>query len=371
MKKAIISVTNDITTDKRVNKTAATLNKLGFEVTLVGRKRHNSLPVNNHEFKVKRMKLVFNKGPLFYAEYNTRLLFFLLFHKAEVLVANDLDTLLPNYMAYKIKKSKIVYDCHEYFTGVPELTNRKLVRNTWKTIERNIFPKLDNIITVNSSIANLYQNEYGKELKVIRNITPDCCIENIKTRKELKLPENKKIIILQGAGINIDRGAEETVEAMQYVRDAVLLIIGNGDVFPILKEMVNELYLQEKVRIIPTLPFEELFQYTVNADLGLSLDKDTNINYRLSLPNKLFDYIHACIPVLASPLVEIKSIIDKYEIGDTIKNHEPKHIAAKINSMLSDKSKIDIWKKNLKIAASELCWEIEEKKLQDFFQNLQ
>ena len=367
MKTAIVSVTNDLSTDKRVNKTAAVLVKLGFDVTLIGRKLHNGNGSNHKPFKTKLFKLAFNKGPLFYTEYNIRLFFYLLFHKSDLLVSNDLDTLLSNYYVHKIKHNNLVYDSHEYFTGVPELANRRIVRNIWKAIENKCFPNLNDIITVNDSIAELYNKEYGKELNVIRNITPDCVIVKKKSKEELGLPINRKIIILQGSGINIDRGAEEAVEAMQYVQKAVLLIIGNGDVIPILREMINELYLQEKVIYIPSLPFDELMQYTLNADLGLSLDKDTNINYRYSLPNKLFDYIHAGLPILASPLVEIKKIIDKYKIGLTIENHDPRHIASKINCMLNETEKIDIWKKNLKIAAEDMCWEKEEKKLLEIF----
>ena len=367
MKRSIISVTNDLSTDKRVNKTAIVLNNLGFEVTLVGRRLNGSKDITDRCYKTKRMRLLFTKGPLFYAEYNLRLFFYLLFHKADLLVSNDLDTLLSNYLTHKIKRSDLVYDTHEYFTGVPELASRKLVKNIWKTIEKTCLPSLDNIITVNDSIAQLYKKEYGKDLKVIRNISPDCSTEKKKSRDQLGLPIDKKIVILQGSGINIDRGAEEAVEAMQYVQGAILLIIGNGDVIPVLKEMINELYLQEKVIYIKSLPFDELYQYTVNSDLGLSLDKDTNINYKYSLPNKLFDYIHAGVPVLASPLVEIKKIIEGYHIGETIANHNPKHIASKINFMLSDAKSTEEWKKNLKIAASELCWENEEKKLIEIF----
>ena len=168
---------------------------------------------------------------------------------------------------------------------------------------------------------------------------------------------------MQGAGFNIHRGAEEAIEAMQYVHNAVLLMIGGGDVFGRLYELRDRLALTDKVIIKPKMPFEELQLYTVNADLGLSLDKDNNINYKYSLPNKIFDYIQAEIPVLVSSLPELMKLIDKYDIGDCIDNHKPEHIAQKINKMLADKEKLVVWKKNLKLAAEELCWENEEQRL--------
>lgn len=365
VKKAIVSVINDLSTDQRVHKVCTTLEKLGFDVTLVGRKQRKSLPLANRSYKTKRMFLLFEKGPLFYAEYQVRLYLYLLFHKADVLVSNDLDTLWPNYKISKLKSANLVYDSHELFCEVPELQNNPKKKNIWKNIERKIFPKLKYVFTVNDSIAKMYSEEYKVDVKVVRNIpllSGQKTIEN-SSKEQLGIPSDKKIIVLQGAGINIDRGAEEAVEAMQYVDNALLLIIGSGDVMDVLKQLVEKLKLTDKVKFIGKVPFQKLVQYTRCADLGLTLDKDTNINYKYSLPNKLFDYIHAGVPVLSSGLVEIKKIIDEYAIGDCITSHEPKHIADKITAILSDENKLQVWKKNTKIASEKLNWEIEEKGL--------
>ena len=300
---------------------------------------------------------MFEKGPLFYAEYQFRLFLYLLFHKADVLVSNDLDTLWPNYQISKLKSAHLVYDSHELFCEVPELQNNPKKKSIWKGIERKIFPNLKYVFTVNDSIAKIYSEEYKVDVKVVRNIP---LLSNQTAVEHLS---NKKIIVLQGAGININRGGEEAVAAMQYVDNAILLIIGSGDVMDVLKKRVNELRLENKVKFIGKVSFQKLVQYTRHADLGLTLDKDTNINYKYSLPNKLFDYIHAGVPVLSSRLVEIQKIIDEYVIGDFISSHEPKYIAGKINEIFSDENKSSLWKKNTKIASEKLNWENEEKVL--------
>lgn len=364
MKKVIVSVTNDLSTDQRVDKVCCTLVSMGFKVCLVGRLLPDSFPINRH-YNTHRFKLLFNKGPLFYAEYNIRLLIYLLLSKADLLVSNDLDTLPASFVAHKLKTIPVVYDSHEYYTGTPELVNRPKVQRIWKRIEQYIFPKLTDIFTVNDSIARLYKSEYGKEVLVVRNVPRFIQTREI-TKQELNFDIGIHLVILQGAGINVQRGAEEAIMAMKFVDNAILMIVGGGDVINELKEMAHSLGLNEKVKFFPKMPYKDLMNYTSVAEIGLTLDKDTNINYRFSLPNKLFDYIHAGIPVLASPLPEIKRIIEKYQIGMLIESHSPEHIGACINQMLTDNAKNQM-KENLAFAASELNWENEEKMLRKVY----
>jgi len=364
----LISAVSDLVTDQRVHRTAVTLFDKDHEVIVIGRKKRDSLDISR-PYKTKRFRLWWEKGALFYASYNLRLFWYLLFTKADVLVSNDLDTLLPNYLISVLKRSKLYYDAHEYFTEVPELANRPQVQKTWKLIEQFILPKIKHMWTVNESIAQLYRDEYKIEVGVIRNVPIGSAALNPRTRVELNLPEDKKILLFQGAGINIDRGGEEAVEAMNYLDNCLLLFIGGGDVIDILKDSVKKLQVESRVRFIPKLPFDELRAYTAVADIGLSLDKDTNINYRYSLPNKIFDYIHAGLPVLSSNLPELRKIIEYYNIGMITESHDPSKIAEKVKEMLSDEKRFDSWKENLKLAASELCWEKEEQKLMQLFRD--
>ena len=142
-KKIIISVTNDLSTDQRVKKVCGTLNAKNYDILLVGRKRPASLKLNR-PYRTKRMKLIFNKGALFYAEFNIRLFILLVFSKVDIYHANDLDTLLANYLAAIIRRKPIVYDSHEYFLGEPDIQNRFIVKKVWTSIEQFIFPKLQN-----------------------------------------------------------------------------------------------------------------------------------------------------------------------------------------------------------------------------------
>ena len=373
LKQVIISVTSDLVTDQRVHRAASTLKESGYKVLVIGRRLPSSADLPGKKYRTKRFQLWFHKGPLFYAQYNLRLFRFLLFAKADILLSNDLDSLPANYLASKIKRIPLVYDSHEYFTGVPELVHRPGIQRIWKKIESMILPHLRYTYTVNDSIARLYNEEYGTSFFSIRNVPEPRRYpqrDRALLRRDRHLPADKKIVILQGAGINIQRGAEEAVLAMQYLENVLLLIVGGGDVMPVLKALVQEHKLEDKVRFEGKKSPTDLAFYTESADLGLSLDKDTNLNYRYSLPNKLFDYIHAGIPVLASNLPEVRKIVEQYGIGKIAESHDPEHIAACIRELLSDSNDQEAMKQNLEAAARELNWDIERQKLINLFKSI-
>jgi len=365
----VLAVTNDLVHDNRLLRHIGTLQHAGYRVLFVGRRLKSSASADSLPCACRRFRLFFTAGPFFYSAFNIRLFFFLLFRRASILVANDLDTLAAVWLASRIKKVPIIYDTHEYFTGVPEVEHRRWVHAVWKGIEKRIFPKLTHVITVNNSIASLYGKEYGIPVQVVRNLASRQHINPLPADK-LKLPEGKEMIILQGTGLNRGRGVEEAVQSMRYCDEAVLFILGNGPALPLLKKMVAEYSLEERVRFIRTLPYAEMMRYAATARIGLSLDKPDFLNYRLSLPNKIFDYIQAGTPVLASDLPEVKKIVVGYHIGRIVNTHNPEEIARTLREILADTRQWNEWKKNIATAAKELCWEKEEGKLLEIYRKV-
>lgn len=366
-----ISVISDVYTDQRIIRTAHCLQELNFKVHITGRKTKNTPQKTEQKFSfaISHINPLFRKGVGMYACFNLALLFKLLFLALKnkncniLLYSNDLDTLLPNYIISKIFHLPIIYDAHELFTEVPELQNKKIKKKIWETLETFLVPKVSSAITVNQSIAKIYENKYKTKFHVVRNISEPIIVDKLKSRKELNLPTDKKIIILQGTGINIHRGAEELVQAMQYLdNNYLLLIIGGGDVIDTLKSMTKNLNLNDKIIFFNRMPPQQLYHYTANADIGISIDKPNNLNYLYSLPNKIFSYINAHIPVLSSRLPEIENIINHYQIGNFIDNHHPEHIAQKIKETIHHPQYMQ-WKQNTYIASEELNWNTEKEKL--------
>lgn len=357
--RVVISVTNDLVTDQRVNKLATTLINNNFDVLMIGRKLKNSQEIKR-AYKTKRIKLLFNKGALFYAEYNFRLFFILLFSKFDILNSNDLDSLTANYYAAKIKGKKIVYDSHEFFTEVPELVNRPKVRKIWLSIEKHILPKIKKSYTVSDAIALEYKNRYGIEMAVIKNFPR-------KIKVDRKTTNNKEKIIIYQGSLNLKRGIDKAIKCMQFIDNANLLIVGTGDVEDKLKDLTNELKLNDKVKFTGRIALEDLMQITSTADLGISLEDKAGDNYNFGLPNKLFDYINAEIPVLVASLDEMVKVINKYKVGEIAINDKPEDIAKQMNDILKSKDKLIEYSDNCKKAKEILCWENQENILLDLY----
>lgn len=366
-KKIVLSVTNDLVTDQRVHKIATFFLDKGLDVTLVGRFLPDSLSVER-AYHTKRFKLWWNKGALFYANYNFRLFFHLLRANYDIYYSNDLDSLSANYLSAKIKGKTLIFDSHEYFTEVPELVNRKLVKNIWLAIEKSIVPKLKYNITVSPSIAQLYLEKYGVPFTVVRNVptlkdVPSKSKSNF-IKASLKISETDNVIVYQGA-INMGRGIELLIEAMLHMHQVSLLIIGMGDIFDDLVALVNKYELTEKVKFTGKIPFEKILPYTLVGDIGCSLEEDLGLNYRYALPNKLFDYLQAGLPVIVSNLPDMASIVNSYNTGMVLYERTPEALSSILTEMLSNTSQFKKWQQNALNAAKSLNWNVEKEKLND------
>lgn len=356
-------MTSDLVTDNRVHKVCSTLVTMGFDVLLAGRLLPSGLPLQKRKYKTVRFRLPFHKGPLFYASYNIRLFLFLLFSKFHVVLANDLDTLPAGFLASKIKGKPLVFDSHEYFTEVPELVARPLVRNIWAWIERQIIPRLKLAYTVNDSLALLFEEKYGVPFHVVRNFPAK--VNDISSQSS-NISGSERMILYQGA-VNVNRGLEKVIMAMKFLEVTQLVIAGDGDIKKDLEQMALEEGLQFKVKFLGRIPIEQLQSITREASVGVSLEEDVGLNYHFALPNKLFDYIQARVPVLVSNLPEMAAVVRQYEIGKVIDSSDSQTLANILSEMLDNHQQRELWKKNLEKAAGELTWENEEKVLQEIF----
>tara|TARA_B100001750_G_C15514990_1_gene606414 strand:- start:2158 stop:3228 length:1071 start_codon:yes stop_codon:yes gene_type:complete len=350
-KKIIVSVSNDLITDSRVKKVCDYL-KCKYDVELIGVKSSFNKKFSRN-YKVTLINCFFKRSFLFYAEFNIKLFLILLFKKSHFLLSNDLDTLLPNYMVSLLRNKKIFYDSHECFTETPELYNRFFVKKIWLIIERLILPNLKNTYTVSDSIANFYSKKYNIKMKTVRNCAS---LYNLQEGKK-----DFKNIIYQG-NINIGRGIELVIKSLKFIPEFKLTIVGGGRELDKLKKIAFSEGVYQRINFKGRLPHDELKQYTKKAIIGLLMEEPLGLSFKYSLPNKLFDYIHAEIPVLASPLLEVKRIIDKYPVGDLLENRDPENIAKQI---LEIYSRLDVY--NFKQAKKDLNWAQEEKVLNQIF----
>lgn len=365
-KRITVSVISDLTTDQRVIRISETLCSMGFSVLVIARGFNDSLPLGQYSFTAKRLKCYFRKGVLQYAEFTAKLFWTLLFTTTDYYLSNDLDTLAPNYILSRLQRKHLFYDTHEYFTGVPELRNSPLKRKTWKWLENLIFPRLQSVYTVNESIKETYAAEYGKEIAVIRNVP--VTLQPLR----ISIPAawgNRTIILMQGAGINEGRGGIELLAAMKHLPESFLLVfIGGGNQWNLIKEKRTEWQLENKVVMMEKMSPAQLKSYTQLAAIGCSLDSFEDINCRFNLPNKIFDYIHAGVPVLATGIPEVRQIIEQYRCGECIDSSDPELIAKTIQHMMRDELIYQAYKNNCARAAGDLCWEKESIKLTDIYQ---
>lgn len=339
------------------------LSELGHSVVLVGRVKDHSPDINPQKYRQHRIKCFFNKGFLFYAEYNIRLFFYLMTRHMDLVYSVDMDTLPAGWCIKKWKHKRVIFDAHEYFSEVPELIGRPAVKKFWSWLENFLVQDVDKAITVSPGLAEIFQKKWEKHFHVILNVP----------EKQNQIydpsPHPRPYILYQGM-LNKGRGIEEVMDAMPHIDEKLdFVIIGEGDLSEKLREKSSSLPWSDRIIFSGWLPPAEIRIWTAHAALGLNLLNAQSLSYFYSLANKFFDYMHAGIPSVNSDLPEYRHILNQYPLGYMVKDLQPENIATIINLALQ-KLKTSDQKENFIKARDIFNWDYEKLKLKKIISSL-
>ena len=354
------TVTNDLSYDRRMQRICVSLAASGYSVVLVGRKLPGSIPLSKGSYQQKRLTCLFNKGRIFYAEFNLRLFFYLFFKKVDAVCCIDLDTILPVLLISSIKNTKRIYDAHELFCEMKEIVTRRRIYNRWKQIEKFSVPKFAYGYTVSKPIADEFKKMYGVQYELIRNV-PAFEKTSVPAKKE-------KYILYQGA-VNEGRSFETLIPAMKNV-DAKLIICGDGNFIQQAKNLVAENGLDDKIIFKGMLSPGDLKNYTIQATIGITLFENNGMSNYYSLANRFFDYMHAAVPQLCVDYPAYREVNQQFKVALLIVDLSSQSIASSLNNLLQN----DVLYKEMQAeclkARQVYNWQEEEKKLLSLYERI-
>ena len=370
----VVAVTDDLLTDQRVLRTCDAMHSVGYDVRLVGRSWPDGRPLAKPYRSVK-MRLLFRRSALFYAEYNVRLFLKLLLARADAFYANDTDTLLAVGLAARLRRKPFVFDGHELFPDVSELDGKRFIQGAWRAIERRFIPSAAARITVNQSLADEYRRRYGVEFAVVRNLSATAkqsaeqSFTKTFTQSNNQTITHSNILLYQGA-VNKGRCIRQIIDAMEFLPGYRFVVAGGGDLLDEMRRYASSRSYSERIEFKGRLEPDELHRLTPQASLGFCLMENIGLNYYLSLPNRIADYAAAGVPVLANDFPEMKRAVEKHRIGalaDEPTIHNPRRLAALIEATVKEWAAMPAEEKEHRFAGArnDMSWQNEQKTLID------
>ncbi len=329
---------SDLRFDYRIFREATSLHQAGYRLSIVSTAFSSDPLVGWDDFEIHLIPIDRNRSlrwlyPLFWKEAG-RLLAGI---NADVYHVHDLDALGPGARAAKRRDRPLVYDSHEFWIEQSSLVNRPIMRGFWSQLEKRLIQRVDRTIAVSQSIAQSLEERYGLErVSVLRNLPLyQPRRESDLIRQALTIESERPIVLYQG-GFLTENGLQDQIDAAKDFAHAAFVLIGSGPCEARLKEQVRQSRLEDTVYFIDRVPFRELHSYTCSADVGLCLIKGMGKSFYYSLPNKLFEYMMAGLPVLASNFPEMQRVIDETGAGATANPSDVAGIGQAVSALLAD-----------------------------------
>ncbi len=342
--------------DRRLKRITASLSEAGYSVQWISRSKNSAENTSTYTAHII-IRTVFKSGILFYLEFNLRLFISLLSCSTDAIVAIDLDTIPACTLANLFRRKKILHDAHEIYYEVPELTGRPIKKSIWKFIAKIFLPHIKENYTVNLSLKNHYEKKYKTSYEVIRNVPQPFSIS--------ELYQNNKTLVYLGV-LNDGRGVELAIEAMETLKDYTLILIGEGDNYSSLREQASS--LENVIFKGYTLP-HEIPGILKECSIGLNILRADSLNYKLSLANKFFDYMHAHIPSINMNYPEYEHILNAHRVGLMVEDYSTEKLISAIRT-LEDPQLYRRLTENCLAYKNEYTWDAESQKLINLYHSV-
>jgi len=367
-KSAIIAFLGNAYHDSRVVNLIESLERINIIVTTI-----------SFDWKIKDFRSIYGKTSvykldksksslLFYFKFFYLLIRDLIKKKPDYYFAEDIYTLPIVYFFAKLNKSKIFYNSREIYAHLAGLRNKNVIQNLIARVESTFIRKVNLVLVTGDMDAEYLKQAYSiQNIFVLRNLPKyQEEIKKIDLHEKLGISKSEKIILYQGVVLE-GRGIPKVINIIDKLKNAHMVIIGDGEFKEKYEELVKNLALEKRIHFIGAVNHTELLSYTAGADIGIVLIENISISYYYALPNKLFEYIMAGIPILASDLPQIKKVIDIYNVGRYVNPENEIELLDALNEMLDDDMKNEKYRLNCATAARELNWESEFEKFKDHF----
>jgi|WetSurMetagenome_2_1015567.scaffolds.fasta_scaffold00656_16 glycosyltransferase involved in cell wall biosynthesis len=311
------------------------------------------------------------RGKFFFIRYFFSLVFVLLRLKARLYEAVDPPALVPARIAAALNRSRYNYFSLEYFQGVDQLAGKPVMRRVWLAIEKIGIARARNAAAVCAATEALLRRDFGlSRTAVVLNVpnrSEYAAPPDGRLRRRLGLGPDAPLVIYKGE-IAENRGLLPLVRAMAPLAGLSFALVGGGEYRETLSAEVARLGMTERVHFLDPVKSDEFVYYLKDADLGQVIHETRGLNMTITLPSKLFDYINAGIPVIASDGPEISRVVRQWKVGWVVSPSSVDDIRAALAEFLAAFPNLSAYKKNCLAAAEQFCWEKEKKAYLDFME---
>ena len=366
----------DIKYDSRALKMTLSLSQNGYRVniysfhnfsiphSLMSNFAKNDLYLTDKKIEITYIRLKSSKKAPF-LEFYIKALSIVIKNKIDCILCPDIYSIPLAYIASLFFKCTYIYDSRELFSDLASLHKKKVRQFIWKLVEKCFVPKAKLLITVNESIANILKNNFpDKKVEIIYNF-PSLKLEKepLDISQIIGSDNSRKILTYQG-GLQNGRGIGILLDLILSMEECILLFLGNGH----LKSKIKEHPLfNKRIFIKDNIPASQVLKYTANSFLGMSIIENLSKSYYLSLPNKIFEYIHVGIPVISSNFPEVQKIMTKFKVGELVDPENKQEIIKKIKFLIKHADIYSKYKQNCINARETLNWENQEPKFLELF----